>query len=56
MRTDYIQKTTNIAWTCHVMRRGKLEYAGQREGKRGQGRPREAMLNSLASWHREMSV
>ena len=47
------------AFFGHVMRRGGLEYVvstGRLEGKRGRGRPRETMLNSLASWHGGISV
>ncbi|GKG52798.1 hypothetical protein Tco_0549910, partial [Tanacetum coccineum] len=41
------------------MRRRKLEYivtVGKLEGKRGRGRPREQMLDSLTSWHGGSSV
>ncbi|BFZ19497.1 hypothetical protein BsWGS_22536 [Bradybaena similaris] len=47
------------AFFGHVMRRGGLEYVvsmGRFEGKRGRGRPRKTMLNSLASWHGGISV
>ncbi|GFR89436.1 hypothetical protein ElyMa_004278500 [Elysia marginata] len=37
----------------HVIRRNQLEHlvtAGKFDGKRGRGRPREKMLDSLADW------
>lgn len=43
----------------HIMTRGKLEYTmtmGKLEGKRGSGRPREKMLDNLASWYGGPSV
>ena len=43
----------------HVMRRGKLENlvtGGRLEGKRGRGRPRELILDSLALWQSITSI
>ncbi|BFZ11680.1 hypothetical protein BsWGS_14719 [Bradybaena similaris] len=47
------------AFLGHVVRRGKLEYVlstARLQGKRGRRRPRERMLNILASWHGETFV
>lgn len=49
----HLEKTIHILWTCHE--KGTLENVitmGRLEGKRSRGRPRETILNSLASCHR----
>lgn len=47
-------ETAHILWTCHEeMKIGICHDSKKMEGKRGRGRLKEKVQNSLASWYGE---